>query len=446
MRRAVVLGGSIAGLLAARVLSDHADEVLVLERDDIAPSGIFGSGQGPRPGVKQGAQMHALLDGGRRKIDQWLPNFAADLIADGAALADTGRDLHTYVGGRRKVLVDGVEMISATRPFLEAHLRRRVLSLGNLHLVHGRVCGLAFEGGRVSGVRYTGTFTDARDEVVLDADLVVDATGRRSRIGDWLKEGGWPEPETRSMRVDLGYTTALFRRPEGGHDTTLAQSLSTTPDGRLRLSTLGRVEGDRWIVLMAGYADDRPGRGSDEFLLRCKEDPAAAFRQLTEDGELIGEPASYRHRDNLRRDFHLLDRFPAGLLAIGDVLASFNPIYGQGMSSAAMHASCLAAYLKSGHSLQDPAWAYFKDARAVVDDAWQTSTRNDLRLPHVTGPRPRGFKVASRISDLVDRASVTDPVIHRRCLAVTQMLTPAKTLMRPGTLVRAAWAVRRQDA
>ncbi|MER7688809.1 hypothetical protein [Streptomyces sp. NPDC097610] len=446
MRRAVVLGGSIAGLLAARVLSDHADEVLVLERDDIAPHGGFGSGQGPRPGVPQGKQMHALLDGGRRRIDQWFPGFATDLIADGAALADTGRDLHTYVGGRRKVLVDGVEMISATRPFLEAHLRRRVLSLGNLRLVHGRVCGLAFEGARVSGVRYTRTFTDARDEVVLDSDLVVDATGRKSQIGAWLKKGGWPEPATRRMRVDLGYTTALFRRPEGRHDTTLAQSLSTTPDGRLRLSTLGRVEGDRWIALIAGYADDRPGDRSDEFLLRCKQDPAAAFRQLAEDGELIGEPDSYGHPHNLRRDFHLLDRFPAGLLAIGDVLASFNPIYGQGMTSAAMHASCLAAYLESRESMRDPAWAYFKRTLAVVDDVWQTSTRSDLRLPHVTGPRPRGFKVASRLSDLVDRASVTDPVIHQRCLAVTQMLTPAKTLMRPGTLLRAAWAVRRQDA
>ncbi|MER6367242.1 hypothetical protein ABT255_02480 [Streptomyces mirabilis] len=445
MRRAVVLGGSIAGLLAARVLSDHADEVLVLERDDIAPRGGLGSGQGPRPGVPQGTQMHALLEGGRRRIDEWFPGFATDLIADGAALADTGRDLHTYVGGRRKVLVDGVEMISATRPFLEAHLRRRVLSLGNLRLVHGRVCGLAFEGARVSGVRYTRTFTDARDEVVLDSDLVVDATGRASRIGTWLQEGGWPEPATRRMHVDLGYTTALFRRPEGRHDTTLAQSLSTTPDGRLRLSTLGRVEGDRWIVLVAGYADDRPGRGSDEFLLRCKQDPAAEFRQLTEDGELMGEPVSYRHPDNRRRDFHLLDRFPAGLLAIGDALASFNPIYGQGMSSAAMHASCLAAYLESRKSL-DPAWSYFKQTRAVVDDAWRTSTLNDLRLPHVTGPRPRGFRIASRLSDIVDRASMTDPVIHRRCLEVTQMLTPARTLMRPGTLLRAAWAVRNQDA
>ncbi|MGW3570194.1 FAD-dependent oxidoreductase [Streptomyces sp. NPDC000941] len=459
MRRAVVLGGSVAGLLAARVLSDHADEVIVLERDDIAPSGDFGGGQGPRPGVPQGTQMHALLDAGRRKIDHLLPGFATELVADGAALADTGTDVHHYFEGRLKVLVDGVEMISATRPFLESHLRRRVLALGNLRLVNGRVRGLAFTGERVSGVRYLGgqlagagagagaggVAGSAADEEVLDADLVVDATGRASRIGAWLKEGGWPEPQTRRMQVDLGYATALFRRPEGSDGATLAQSLATLPDGRLRLGTLGRVEGDRWIALVAGYADDRPGREMEEFLLRCKEDPAAPFRQLAEDGEPIGEPIAYRHPDNRRRDFHRLDRFPAGLLAIGDTMASFNPIYGQGMSSAAIHAACLAAHLESGQSPRDPAWSYFKRVRAVVDDAWQTSAVNDLKLPHVTGPRPRGFKVASRISDLIVRASVTDPVIHRRFLDVAHMISPVKTLMRPGTVLRAARAVRKQD-
>ncbi|MES4908512.1 MULTISPECIES: hypothetical protein [unclassified Streptomyces] len=448
MRRAVILGGSVAGLLAARVLSDHADEVFVLEQDDIAPSGEFWGGQGPRPGVPQGTQMHALLDAGRRKIDHWLPGFATELVADGAALADTGTDVHSYLEGRLKVLVGGVEMISATRPFLESHLRRRVWELGNLRLVNGRVRGLAFTGDRVSGVRYVGGQPagegDTADEEVLAADLVVDATGRASRIGAWLREGGWPEPETRRMRVDLGYATALFRSPEGPHDATLAQSLSTLPDGRLRLGTLGRVEGDRWVVLVAGYADDRPGRGIEEFLLRCKEDPAAPFRRLAEAGEPIGEPVAYRHPDNRRRDFHRLDRFPAGLVAIGDTLASFNPIYGQGMSSAAMHASCLAGHLASGRSLRDPAWSYFKQVRAVVDDAWQTSAVNDLKLPHVTGPRPRGFKVASVLSDLIVRASVTDPVVHRRFLEVAHMLSPVKTLMRPGTVVRAAWTVRKQ--
>src|SRR5262249_19697373 len=161
----------------------------------------------------------------------------------------TGRHLHSYLEGNRKVLVDGVEMISATRPFLEAHLRRRVLSLDKLRLLNGRACGLAFTGDRVTGVRYAGAGAEAeaRGEELLDAPLVVDATGRASRIGSWLREGGWPEPTTRRMHVDLGYATALFRRPEGRQDTTLAQSMFTLPDGRMRLSTLGRVEGDRWI-------------------------------------------------------------------------------------------------------------------------------------------------------------------------------------------------------
>ncbi|MDT0318033.1 FAD-dependent oxidoreductase [Streptomyces millisiae] len=442
MRRAAVLGGSIAGLLAARVLSDHADEVVVLERDDVAPAGDFGGDREPRPGVPQGTQMHALLDAGRRRIDHWLPGFATELVAAGAALADTGTDVHSFLDGRRKVLTGDIEMVSATRPFLEAHLRRRVLAFDNVRLVNGRVRGLAFTGDRVSGVRYADA-ADAED--VLTADLVVDATGRASRIGTWLREGGWPEPGMRRMPVDLGYATALFRRPAGPHDATLAQSLANLPDGRLRLGTLGRVEGDRWVVLVAGYADDRPGRGVEEFLLRCKEDPAAPFRQLAEDGEPIGEPVTYRHPDNRRRDFHLLDRFPAGLVAVGDTLASFNPIYGQGMSSATSHASCLATYLESGQSPRDPAWSYFRQARTVVDDAWQTSALNDLKLPHVTGPRPRGFTVASRLSDLIVRASVTDPVIHRRFLDVMHMRSSAKTLMRPGTLLRAAWATRQRD-
>jgi 2-polyprenyl-6-methoxyphenol hydroxylase-like FAD-dependent oxidoreductase len=448
MRRAAVLGGSIAGLLAARVLSDHADEVVVLERDDVALSGEFGGGRGPRPGVPQGTQMHALLDAGRRRIDRWFPGFSTELVADGAAIADTGTDVHSYLDGSLKVLVGGVEMVSATRPFLEAHLRRRVLALHNLRLVNARVRGLAFTGDRVSGVRYTGPGAGpgaaAPDEDVLAADLVVDATGRASRIGAWLREAGWPEPQTRRMHVDLGYATALFRRPEGPHGATLAQSLATLPDGRLRLGTLGRVEGDRWIALVAGYADDRPGPDIKEFLRRCEEDPAEPFRQLAGEGEPIGDPITFRHPDNRRRDFHLLDRFPAGLVTIGDTLASFNPIYGQGMSSAAMHASCLASYLESGQSPRDPAWSYFRQVRAVVDDAWQISALNDLKLPHVTGPRPRGFKVASRLSDLIVRASVTDPVIHRRFLDVAHMLSPAKTLMRPGTLLRAARSARRR--
>lgn len=444
MRTALVLGGSIAGLLAARVLSDHADEVVILERDDVALPGDFAGNHEPRPGVPQGAQMHALLDAGRRRLEQWFPGISAELVAGGATLADSGGDVHSYLDGRLKIRVGGMEMISATRPYLEAHIRRRVSALDNVRLAQGAVRGLAFTGDRVSGVRYVDAGAGGTDADVLAADLVVDATGRGSRIAAWLKEGGWPEPGMRRMHVDLGYATALFRRPEGAPTPTVAQSMVNLPNGRMRMATLGRVESDRWIVLMAGYTDDRPTRGVEEFVSRCKEDPAAPFRRLAEDGEPIGEPAIYRHPDSRRRDFHLLDRFPAGLVPIGDTLASFNPVYGQGMSSAAMHASCLATWLESGKSPLGPAWSYLKQVRDTVDDAWRTSTLNDLRLAHVTAPRPRGFKVVSGIGDLVVRASVTDPVTHLRFLKVMHMLAPAKSLMRPGVVLRAAREVRKQ--
>ncbi|NUU22211.1 MAG: hypothetical protein HOV68_11970, partial [Streptomycetaceae bacterium] len=223
-------------------------------------------------------------------------------------------------------------------------------------------------------------------------------------------------------------------------------SLVNGPDGRVRLATIGKVEGDRWVALVAGYAADRPGRGADDFLGRCRVDPAPEFGKLAADGELLGDVAVYRHPDNRRRDFHKLPRFPAGLVCAGDAVASFNPVYGQGMSSAAAHAACLAAYLDTAPAADEPAWRYFKAVRRVVDDAWQTSVLNDLRMPHVDAPRPMGFGVATKLGDMVLRASVSDPVVARRFLDVMHMLAGPATLMRPGTLLRSARAARRARA
>ncbi|HSA52874.1 MAG TPA: FAD-dependent monooxygenase [Yinghuangia sp.] len=448
MRTAVVIGAGIAGLLAARVLTEHADEVVIVERDRLDDSPAQSdSGDEPRRGVPQGTQMHALLEAGRRGVERWLPGFTDDFVAAGAVRANSGRDVHAHLDGRLKVLVGDLPMISATRPFLENHIRRRVLACAPITVRTGVVRGLSFAGDRVDGVRITptGAVSDTRPET-LSADLVVDATGRGSRITSWLTEAGWPEPPMRRIPVDLGYATAFLRTPDvtaaGG--AMVAQSLTTLPDGRVRLATLGRVEGDRWIVLLAGYAQDHPGRTPGEFLDRCRTDPAPVFGKLAANAELVGEVAMYRHPDNRRRDFHTLRRFPAGLVCVGDAVASFNPVYGQGMSSAAQHAAALATALESGSLPGQPAHAYFKAVRRTVDDAWQTSVLNDLRLPHLRGePRPPGFRLAAGLGDMVLRATVTDPVVGRRFLDVMHMLAGPVTLMRPGTLLRAARASRR---
>ncbi|WP_433011641.1 FAD-dependent oxidoreductase [Kribbella sp. CA-294648] len=432
MGRAIVLGASMAGLLAARVLSDHADEVLVVERD---PTGESAS---PRPGVPQGTQVHALLPGGQAQLDRWFPGFTAEAIAAGA-LDPLPEEIDNAVNGvlRPKVSRElfGPSLVS-TRPFLESHVRRRTLERANLTLVPGRVDGIEFTGDRISAVRYQPA--DADDLVVEPAELVVDAMGRSSRLSDWLGTAGWPQPPLRRMPIKLNYATALFRRDPKVSNVQVSVVQQQPGRGeKPRMGGVLAVEDDRWLVLVAGYGDDRPSRDIEDFRRRCREDFPPVFGQVAERAELIGDVLTYHQADSRRRDFDELERFPAGLVVTGDAVASFNPIYGQGMTSAALHASCLSAYLRSGASLEEPARAYFEQVRVVVDAAWQVSTFADLELPHVNGPFPRGYRLVKWFSGLIFQGAAVDSQLNDQFNRVTTMLAHPNSLARPRTVLRA---------
>jgi 2-polyprenyl-6-methoxyphenol hydroxylase-like FAD-dependent oxidoreductase len=247
------------------------------------------------------------------------------------------------------------------------------------------------------------------------------------------------------MNVGLNYVATLFRRGDELPEVRSLLAQTTSAGGHPdRAAALVPIEGDRWIIGLGSYADDRPTQDREDFLLRCQQILAPPLRAVVEHCDVLQEPATFHQADSRRRDFHRLDRFPAGLLVVGDALACFNPIYGQGMTSAALHASCLSTYLRSMASVREPAWDYFRRACVVVDAAWQSSTFADLALPHVPGPYPRGYRIAQRLSDLIVRASVTDVEINRRFLDVLHMRAHPNTLVRPGTLLRATRVVRSQ--
>lgn len=263
--------------------------------------------------------------------------------------------------------------------------------------------------------------------------------GRSSRLSDWLAEHGWPRPPMHRMPIKLNYATALFTRDEKVSDAWVAVFHTMAGKGRTaRIGGINSVEGDRWIMLVAGYDGDRPSRDVADFTARCREHYPQMFGDIAEHGEMLGGVVTYHQADSRRRDFHKLDRLPAGLVAAGDAVASFNPVYGQGMTSATLHASCLSKYLRSGPKPHDePARAYFDQVRVVVDAAWQISTTADIELPHVDGPYPPGYKVTKWFGDLLFRASLTDPVLNARLGRVTTMLDHPAALSRPGTLFRA---------
>ncbi|GIF15980.1 FAD-dependent oxidoreductase [Actinoplanes teichomyceticus] len=451
LHRAIVLGGGVAGLMAARVLSDHAAQVLIVEPDDLValdvpderlaadPAGAAV----PRPGVPQGSQVHALLAAGQIQLERWFPGFVREAVAAGAVIAPPGAT-RLYLDGRLRVNPPGGvagRSLSSSRPFLEALLRHRVLRLPRVRTVPGRAEGLLTGGGAVTGVRYRPA--GSAGTVDEPADFVVDATGRASRLGDWLVAAGFPRPATRRVGIRLNYATALFPRPADTAVWTCVSIAGPGPGRTARIGGFTPIEGDRWMMLVSGYAGDRPGRDPGEFRERCVRDFPAEFAAVATAAAPIGGVVTYHQADSRRRDFEL-DRFPARLIAAGDAVASFNPVYGQGMTAAMLHASGLSEYLRGRPDLSRPARSYFADVRVVVDAAWQVSATADLALPHVDGPYPPGYRAMRRVSRLIAEAAARDPAVNRRVGRVTAMLAHPSSLSGPGLLLRALAAAARR--
>ncbi|BDH10543.1 NAD(P)/FAD-dependent oxidoreductase [Streptomyces hygroscopicus] len=441
MKRAVVLGGSIAGLYAARALSDHADDVVILDAEDMGEGGTGEAGTGR--GAPQRHQLHALLSMGHTQLERWFPGITGELVAAGARLG-TGPEVQFYVDGALKAPVADIRMLGATRPFIESRVRRRVAALPNVHVLQGRAGGLLFGAGRVRGVRYSAaedTSAAAGHESELDADLVVDAMGRSSRLGSWLLRGGWDHAPLDRMRIDLGYATAVFRRGDELPGTVVAHASPGPASGyQPTLSEPGAmaaVEDNRWMVVLAGYTDHRPGRDPDEFLARMRR-CVGPLREIADRCAMDGDVRTFHFQESRRRDFTRLRRFPGGLVAVGDSVASVNPVYGQGLTLAALQASCLAAALRAGAAPHDPAWEYFRRAGVVVDAAWQVSATADLAQPHVKGPYPRGYRLVRWAGDKIMEASVIDSRVNQAFMDVVHMRRHPNTLTRPRLLARAA--------
>ncbi|MGA4803209.1 NAD(P)/FAD-dependent oxidoreductase [Streptomyces lavendulocolor] len=432
MRRAIVMGGSYAGLFAARVLSDHAEDVVVVEPDVIGDDGL-----GRR--TPQRHQLHALLSMGHTQLERWFPGITEDLVSGGARLGE-GDDVQFYLDGRLKAPVAGARMLGATRPFLESHVRRRVEGLRNVRFRRGQVTGLLLRNGRAVGVT-TAVPEGGTAGETFDADFVVDAMGRNSPLQDWLARHGWDTAPVDTMRIDLGYATAVFRRGDELGNTVIAHSSPGPASGYRPTLTepgaLAAVEGDRWSVVLAGYADHRPGPDPEEFLRRMRR-CVSPIRTVADTSEMIGDVKTYRFVESRRRVHTRLSRFPGGLVVVGDALASVNPVYGQGLTLSALAANALGAHLRSTPSPQAPAWDYFRLAESVIDGAWQLSTAADLAQPHVTGPYPRGYRMQKWVADRLTEASVRDAAVNERYMDVVNMQMPPKALTDVRFLARAA--------
>jgi 2-polyprenyl-6-methoxyphenol hydroxylase-like FAD-dependent oxidoreductase len=428
--QAVVLGAGMAGLLAARVLAENHRKVTLVDRDDI------GAADGPRKGVPQGRHIHALLAGGQQALETLFPGLTRELVAAGAPVGDNLSDTRICFSGHRlRRGPSGLTMLSLSRPFLERHVRARVLALPNVVLAPpSDIAGLVAEpdGGRITGARVFRR-VDSSVAEVLPADLVVDATGRGSRSARWLAELGHDRPREELVGADVSCTTCCYRLPPDALGGDLGCLVGPTPDVP-RVGALARLEGDRWILTLAGvHGDDPPSdpAGIAEFT-RSLSIPD--IHQVIRDAAPFGRPVTYRFPGNLRRRYDRLPRLPDGLVVLGDAVCSLNPIYGQGMTVAALQALALREHLRR-HPAPQPRVLSRRLAR-VAAAPWDMATGGDLAIPGTRGPRPRLARFMGAYISRLHEAAAADAELGRVFLRVSSLVAPPPALLGPGTVVR----------
>jgi 2-polyprenyl-6-methoxyphenol hydroxylase-like FAD-dependent oxidoreductase len=433
---AVVLGASMGGLMAARALSGHFGRVTIVERD------VLPEGEAVRKGVPQSAHAHGLLASGYRVMDEYFPGMMDELEARGAPRGDVVGDFLWFQYGRWKLRHDaGLLGITVSRPCLEAAIRGRVKALGNVTFREG-TDGVKPQFDAPTG-RVTGLVVRPRDgggEETLDADLVVDTSGRGSQSPRWLEEAGCGRPEEVSVTVDVGYATRVFARRRGEFFDSMGGIVSGTPPQSTRYAAVLAAEGDRWVVTLAGILRDYLPTNEEAWVAYAASLPVPAVRDLVTSTRPLTDIVTYRFPANQRRLYERMRRFPAGYLVMGDAVCSFNPIYGQGMSAAATEAKALDGSLASG--LDGLSRRFYVRTRKIVDIPWAIATGEDLRFPQVEGRRPPGFHLINRYLERVHAVASEDQMVCRKFFDVLNLLAPPAALLSP----RVAWRVLARGA
>jgi 2-polyprenyl-6-methoxyphenol hydroxylase-like FAD-dependent oxidoreductase len=424
-QRAIVIGGSMSGLLAARVLGDHFKDVVLFDRDSFAESAEC------RRGVPQGQHAHALLSSGRAAMEGLFPGLRDELVAQGAIRAQYQK-VRWFDNGVYHTRFDGLEGLLVSRPCLEAQVRRRAVTIPNLqvHAAHD-VDSLIFDGDRVVGVRVNSSRHHADESVT--ADLVVDATGRGSQSPIWLDRAGFPRPKEEAVRVGLGYTTRTYRRKPDDLNGDLAVICPSAPPQR-RGGVALAMERDRWMVTLFGMLGDHPPVDAEGFKAFAATLPAPDVSEVVSKAEPLTEPVPFKFPQSTRRHYEHTDRFPGGYLVFGDAFCSFNPIYGQGMSSAALQAAALHRCLAAGDA--DLARRFFKTAATVVDAPWTMAVGGDLRYEEVEGPRSRMVKFVNWYISKLHIAAAGDPKVALAFHRVANLLDAPPSLMQPSIALR----------
>lgn len=489
---AVVIGASVAGLMTARVLSDHYENVTVVDRDMLPKSVKSG-----RKGIPQGTHIHILLQRGQQIIARNFPGLLEEIADGGQGFTDFGRDLAWYYyGAWRTRFNSGIPMLQCTRTFLEGHLRKRVQAIPNIKFVTGYAVKEFLSelnghdssaqdqaaGSRVvTGVRLepappattvapkastskSNTITvrtkkktaakTKKKDLELVAELVVDASGRGSQAPKWLENLGYDRPREEHVTIGLAYTTRIFQMKRDPLEHGLSFiGVYPRPPVQKRAGFLYRIETGRWLVSLNGYFGDHAPLDDQGFMDFAQGLADPVIYNYIKNAKAISPITRHKIPSNQRRRYDQMSRFPKGFIALGDSVCSFNPIFGQGMTMSCIGAETLGQMLAERADTRSRTQTNAAKAKSVGTEnfslrfqkrlvrltelPWTLTTTEDLRYEKSEGRRPLILRPFNWYKTQIIELCSTDPYIYSRFAQLLHMQKGLTVLMTPGVIWRA---------
>jgi 2-polyprenyl-6-methoxyphenol hydroxylase-like FAD-dependent oxidoreductase len=431
-KRAIVVGAGLGGLLAACVLSDYFDDVMILDRDELPDDAI------PRPGVPQGKHAHLLLAGGLKALEKFLPGLGNELMRAGAEPIDPGFDTLIEVSGRDvwPKIKFGWSTYSMTRPLIERILRWQVERMANIKVQGGcRVLNIMSE-SKVQGA--TGIQCQMVDGSLktLKSDLIVDASGNGSLTVEFLKSTGRKPPEETSIGVNLHYASALFERSHIWNNYKIVSSLPSARE-ETRGGVIVAAENNSNQVVLVGRGKDIPPIDGNEFLSYARQLRTLTVHNAIKDAKRLTNITPFSFPESRWRHFARVPDFPRGLLPMGDAICRFNPVYGQGMTVASQEANMLSDLLQTseGDSLATLAPTFLTKAETLIAHPWAMSAIPDFIYPETIGERPEDLEDRLDFQSALDRLAVRDVKIYELVTEIMHLLKP-RTLLEDPSIIR----------
>ncbi len=428
---AIVIGGGIAGLLAARVLSEHFEQVIIIERDTLTGEAET------RKGIPQGRHVHGLLARGAVIMGEYFPDLFPTLAQDGAVPVGMESIRWNQLGVWMAPVPGPVKTLFQSRPFLEQHMRDQLTARDNVCIRDAcEVSQLCMHSDHITGVvlRY---HSGEQHEEMLSADLVVDTSGRGSHTQQWLNSLGYGNVPETSVKIDIGYATRIYRRPVQLPANWKALFIFGRPPDDKRGGVIFPVQGGYWMVTLAGSLRDYPPDDEVGFLAFARSLAQPDLYEAIKDAEPVAPIAQYKYTANRWRHFERMKRLPQGFIVMGDAVCSFNPIYGQGMSVAAVEAQTLDRCLREQelsagkNSVAGFTQRFQQEIARDIKTSWLLSTGEDLRYSGAEGKRSLSIRLLNRYMRRVIELTVSDSRMTAKLLRVRNLLKPLSTLFQP---------------